>query len=971
MMSLFHYYLRLNASVLLTATILLAPWFFRSNLPYVEVVFYALVLAATLGTLATYWTTPRMERGAISFRKLAWGSLPLLLGIILGFVQTLPLPESTVRLLSPGIEKKAKEFLPAPGSEEAALEDQFLTEDVRKAIPTLWPSSISVYPQATRETLTTLIIAALAFWSAGILFSTNRTRLLLWRLVAINGILLGLFVILTKSSTRLPFYHQFWPRALCGPFVNRNGMAGYLCLTLGPAFGLLVRQILVTMREHQEDGTIYAGIRYDRHETFRQKILGGIADFLSLFSRGTLLRLGACGVLFAAVAATGSRGGTLAAIFAFLLATLLFAGYKKAGIYLLPLSLTLLVALGFIFYLGMNEPIEKRLSTLVETDSEGETLFTTNDRLDNWLGALQTIKEYQGHGTGLGTYALANRAHDIALQGDRFFCFAENEAIEAMLTAGIAGLVFLLAQLGIFWGFVLQSLRRGKIRRSPVTEGDSEETGERTESPTYNLVFAFGIGMAFVLASQMVSGSFDFGLSLYPNAILFASLCGSFTGGKLEEDVEDGDDAYWRTIDHSSSPVFVPAVLTIIVLLVWTVGFFGWQHFITKEKSDRLQLTYFVQINPDQMDLSFFDKVFADYSQLIRERPQDATLHYQMAQAWILRFRFLFWQNLKRDYPETAPVQLWERSALEPINAYLAPFLKSGMIVIPRRFRQDPITRENLIPAMREILIARRLSPLLPEPHLMVALLTPFVWDVKQPLPLMETSLQRAVTVAPYEAMILFQAGQIQFLLGEKDEACRNWKQVLAFHPEYLDNIVAILNATETRSELCRRLKEIVGDQFPILEAALLRYPDESDPAYQRNLAKQAVRAVENGLDVTGEANENSPFLHDVFLTVMGDSLRDAPDKNSAVFFRNRARYNQLTGHLNDSVADYERAVSLDPEKPLWFYEYGTVLYNLKKADEAILQFSKAVELRPENTRYQNAVERARQLKHNQVFEAF
>lgn len=931
-----HYFAKLGGSVIFAAAVLSAPWVFRANLTNAEESIYAGFLIVASLALVALFTTPSFSRRNYSFARLTVASLPLLGGILLGIIQIVPFPNGLYRYLSPEIEDLTAELLPLPGTEDAEWEDQILPPKERRSVPTFWPSTVSVYVQKTRENLAVLTLAFLAFSSGGILFQTNRSRLFFWRIVALNGILLALFVIMTKSIGDASLYRRLWPTALCGPFVNRNSMAGYLCLCLGPAIGLLMREILFGIRRRDEEEIVYDGIRYDGHRSVSERLLDRLSDFLNLFSRSVSIWLGIIGILLAGIAVTFSRGGTLAALFSFSLAVLLFAGRKKAGLYLIPIWTALLLGLFFIFWMGMTEPVQKRMGTLFSSE-EQQSAVITNGRLENWMGALKSTQNYRWRGSGLGTYALANRANDKALYDNHYFCFAENQAVETMLTAGIPGLILLFGELILFWFFAFKALGRRKIDAADGTEENLE--AKRLS----DIAFVFGIGMAAVLSGQMISGSFDFGLFFYPNAVLLAALCGSFAGGRLRsDDSADSVPLYWSDEDVETEKWVYPVVFSLFMLLTLGLGIFGYRETVLKGESERLNARYQIDIHPEQLDSRFLDKALADFSDAVEKRPNDASLHYQLARTHIIRFRFAFWQNLKKEVPDADPIELWNRTSPDAIYGFLHPFIRSRMTVVPRRFRRDPAVTEHLVPAMKELFIVRRLCPLFPESHLDAAFLLPIVSDLKETDALVQTFVRRGVEVSPNEPIVLFSAGAVRFLSADRDEACRNWARSLSISGDHFEEIVLFLSTERTKAEFCRRLRSVVGDRLDLVNRGIERYPKKTDPV-----------------------------TFDVFLTVMGKILDDAPEKTSGEYYRNRAHFERLSERYADAADSYKKALAEDPFNARWFYEYGTLLYNQKNADESIAAFTKAAELNPKSKTYENALRRAEQFKRQQIFDAF
>ena len=54
----------------------------------------------------------------------------------------------------------------------------------------------------------------------------------------------------------------------------------------------------------------------------------------------------------------------------------------------------------------------------------------------------------------------------------------------------------------------------------------------------------------------------------------------------------------------------------------------------------------------------------------------------------------------------------------------------------------------------------------------------------------------------------------------------------------------------------------------------------------------------------------------------------------------------------NEAIQDYSNAIELDPKNSSYLNNRGDVLYNLKRYEEAIQDYSKAIELDPKNGLY-------------------
>lgn len=928
-----HYFARITGVFLLAGAVLAAPWLFRSSVPNAEITIRALVTLSAMAALVALLIAPRRVRQNRSFCRIILPALILLAGIGIGFFQILPHSLRALSKLSPAIPKMAEELLPLPGTQEAAFETELLDLGEKNSGERqgFWPTSVSVCTQVTKDQIAELVFIFATFVSAGILFQAKRQRLLLWRFIAINGLLLALLVAAQKIfGDRLWGYRYLWPEALCGPFVNRNGMAGYLSLCLAPAVSLLFLEVLTRIRiRNEEDDLYYDGIRLEQ-PVGTLRFLNGISDFFALFSGRVIPWLLAVAFILVGSAMTLSRGGTLAALFTFATAATLFSLRKRSGFYLVPVWGGILLAFCLLSWLGVNEPIQERMGTLVETE-EHESELKTNQRLDNWKSALQTARAYHFRGTGLGTYPLANRSRDKALRGNRYFFFAENVPIEIFVTAGIPGLLALVGGFLLFWYYVFLALRSG--REEEIIDSTEENALlYQVRRDNADMTYIFGIGIAALLVGQAVSGSFDFGLFLYPNALGAALLLGSFSGGKLDDSDDSASDFMpWEQETHSARSVF--SFLCTLLLSISALLLVGLAFIYTNGRIETLRALN-RYLNPvsayEEHDLAYFDHAVKDLEEwAIPVRPEDPAFHYQLAQIYTTKFRYLFLEQLKEQYPDTEPAELWNRTTPEAVFASMQPFFRNKMKVIPRRFRNDPIVMENLLPALRELWIVRRLCPLYPEPHVESAVLTPLLYEMDDYAGYTRTSLERLNLISPNEPNVFYSAGLIQFLSGNTDQAVVQWKESVALSDAYLGDITTILASEHLRADFRKHLGEVISGDWQRALYGIALFP-----------------------------KKDNPQIYSVYLDLMEQILAETGDKTTAEWYHRSAVYAKLSDRPAEALDFYKKATQGDPYNAAWHYEFGRFLRSVNRNAEAADEFARASELEPKNRTYRKAAEK-------------
>src|SRR5206468_266182 len=81
-------------------------------------------------------------------------------------------------------------------------------------------------------------------------------------------------------------------------------------------------------------------------------------------------------------------------------------------------------------------------------------------------------------------------------------------------------------------------------------------------------------------------------------------------------------------------------------------------------------------------------------------------------------------------------------------------------------------------------------------------------------------------------------------------------------------------------------------------------------------------------------------------LTLWNDVINHDQSISIAYVSRGIALYKD--SKYNDALNDFNKAVELRPDYPLAFFNRGALFANLKRNDEALLDFDKCIELKPD-----------------------
>ncbi len=129
-----------------------------------------------------------------------------------------------------------------------------------------------------------------------------------------------------------------------------------------------------------------------------------------------------------------------------------------------------------------------------------------------------------------------------------------------------------------------------------------------------------------------------------------------------------------------------------------------------------------------------------------------------------------------------------------------------------------------------------------------------------------------------------------------------------------------------------------------------------SEAVKVRGITFALTSEIETELTTTGASGElleavrakadSNPAMISVSLTTPVAGSTAAPD---AVFYRNRANENNLRGELELALADYARAIEMNPNDVASYFNRARVYANQKSFDLAILDFDKVLELNPKD----------------------
>lgn len=420
-----------------------------------------LVFAVFALTLLAVWLW--RAHAALALQRLRRFGWPLgLLAALTAWqwLQTLPLPESWVRLLSP---------------EAWAVQNGVTTR-----------FTLSLEPLQTHTQASLTLALALVF-ALAVLVLRRRERIdtfaqgLVW--VGVFQALLAL--LLWSAQARYPFlYFEVEHSVTKGSFGNRNHFAGFIGLCLSVGIGLMLARL------GTEPAAAWRG--------WRIGLSRALAFVLSDTMRLRLMLV----VMVIALVLTRSRMGNTA-FFAALLVTgalaLLMSRRAAPAMVALIVSLVVIDVAVVGTWVGLEQVVQRVQNTdmLIEQQGSEESV---EQRQQAARYALALVRDFPLTGTGAGTFYGVYPRYRVP--GTLFFDHAHNDYIELLADLGAVGFALLAALVLLSAGLCLRMLQ---VRSSSMPRG-----------------MAFGVLMALV--GMGLHSLVDFNLQIPANALAMVSV---------------------------------------------------------------------------------------------------------------------------------------------------------------------------------------------------------------------------------------------------------------------------------------------------------------------------------------------------------------------------------------------------------------------------------------------------------------
>jgi hypothetical protein len=244
------------------------------------------------------------------------------------------------------------------------------------------------------------------------------------------------------------------------------------------------------------------------------------------------------------------------------------------------------------------------------------------------------------------------------------------------------------------------------------------------------------------------------------------------------------------------------------------------------------------------------DQAIGRLSNASGDRSEDVAVHQQLAQLWVARMRAGLTESLRQDPTvQASDAASWEATDTNRLYGLVQHWTNQQRFADTASFRGAAAVPDNLPHALRHLRTARRLCPLLPDVHLMLAELTVLLHEDADN----QRDLRRVRMTAPAQPAILTRCGWLELQAGRIEPACESWKKSLELDPE---QFAEILRLARPSIDLARHIARLVPDSPEwILDVAVDHFAAEDDRPIRRALLSKAEYLLRDKAAFDAQAN--------------------------------------------------------------------------------------------------------------------
>ena len=784
--------------ICLLLAVVISPWIFAS----VNFDAQRWIAISLLVGLGFWWFDTSMNARKKQVLPLLF--FPLVLGILLGLFQLIPLPESVSSLLGRQVE----------------IQQQITGSDATSM-------SISVDHDGTWHHLRLLTIALAALLLGSRYFRSKQEITILLTTMAVNGCAISFFGIIHKFTTDPSNPLMFWFYKVplggthFGPFVNRNNACGYLLICMAAAVGLL--PILLAQTERTGRRTIA-----NKDLSIWRQILVQMTEFIADLNAKKIAVLVAIVLIGTGIIVSLSRGGAIAMLFGGMFSLIAYGIAREPKNSMFVFIPILLLAGLLIGFWTVGDQLIDRIEQVNTVDIDSDL------RIKHWKATWPATKEFGILGSGLGTYRGVHRSYSQIPEIVVFY-YAENQYFQGLVEAGWPGLTIYLSAWLLAYSSAYLLLRRG-------------------QSPT-----SIGVGLmgVFLISSQAVASFFDFGFYIPANTLGLAVILGFLgyhaqaLGGRLKK-------ASWLRLQVPN--VVISSIVLVLFGATCLVAYGMHQRASIQSLSKRPRIS---QLTRDNMTLAQSKERLDQLLPLVKNCPTPSGLNYA-AGLLVHRCRLQLFENLyaesnvdrivalKSDAKEKAKEKaiiienLWNLTHLTRLQEHVN-VLKSESKMELRRFNAKPGVQQNLPLAIQLLEYSRKISPLQPAVHLRLAQLNSVIGNTVDS----DLCIERTVAIAPKNPKFRNLAG-IYYLQSNRPKlAAEQFRHELELRPHRYRAVMAITTGRANRA-IEPISSDIIGnlmlpdDPTMLFKYATSQYYSIATPEQQRSTLDRAANILDN-----------------------------------------------------------------------------------------------------------------------------
>jgi tetratricopeptide (TPR) repeat protein len=233
-----------------------------------------------------------------------------------------------------------------------------------------------------------------------------------------------------------------------------------------------------------------------------------------------------------------------------------------------------------------------------------------------------------------------------------------------------------------------------------------------------------------------------------------------------------------------------------------------------------------------------------------------------------------------------------------------------------KRLQGDPLVQENLVPALRHLVLARRACPLLPRVHFLIGQLCVLVTEPGSG----QIHGDRAKQVASWQPDLLYECGLMEYRAGRLDTAMESWRRSLTLGDNHLPEILRWIGPRLGEPGAAEKL--LPGSPALLVRLAGHQFAPASQAGIRNALLERA-----------SVLTDEEPMPADERSHLQGAILA-------------------LQGRTPDAIDRYRRATALRPQEPRWRYELALLLRQEGKFAEAHEQARLCAGMEPANKEY-------------------